>query len=373
MDAAALKARAELTYALAARRLTDLVTRHPGLMPTFTRAGKWQAQVPGWTNWCEGFTGGQLWLVYRQMGGEWFRFQAEQYTRRVEPRKDDRSVHDLGFIFMPTWKAWYDLDGDPAALQTLVRAGTTLAQRFQEPGGYLCSFEGPFSLYIDIMMNVGLVFYAAAVSGDEWLQRIGLHHCLTTRRTLVRGDGSTAHEGIFDPESGEFLRQSTRQGWRGDSTWARGLTWALYGFGEAFTYTQDRRLLQTAEDIAAYYLERTPPGAVPLNDWDEPGGLCESSAAAIACCGLLQLARLTADPGRSAVYRQAALSTLDTLTTPEYLALAEPGWEGILKHGIYHYPQRAGVDESTAWGDYYLLEALRLALEDAAIPPGTTA
>lgn len=363
MDAAELKHRSDLAFGLAARRLKSWVTTHPDRMPSFTVGGRWQKQVPGWTNWCEGFTGGQLWLVYRWTGEAWFRAQAERCTRRVEPRKDDRSVHDLGFIFLPTWKAWYDLIGDPQAQQVLIHAGKTLAERFQEPGGYLCSFEGAYSLYIDIMMNVGLVFYAAAAAGDERLQVVACRHCLTTRRRLVRGDGSTAHEGIFDPATGEFLRQNTRQGWRSDSTWARGLTWALCGFCDAFTFTGDRRFLETAGLIAGYYLERTPPGAVPPNDWDAPHAPCESSAAAVACCGLLKLSRLTADPDRATAYRRAALDTLATLTSPQYLALEDDGWEGVLKHGIYHLPGSVGVDESVIWGDYYLLEALFLAAE----------
>jgi unsaturated chondroitin disaccharide hydrolase len=271
-------------------------------------------------------------------------------------------VHDLGFIFWPTWKRWYDASGDPAHNRVVVEAGRTLAGRFQGPGGYLCSFQGPHSLYIDIMMNVGLVFYAAAQDGDERLHQIARQHCLTTRRRLVRGDGSTAHEGLFDPASGEFLSQSTRQGWRGDSTWVRGLAWALYGFTEAYQFTDDARFLETARLIAGYYLEHTPPGAIPPNDWDEPDPQVpfESSAAAIAACGLVRLSRCEGDQIRSQAYQQAAVQTLDTLLSPEFLASETPGWEGILKHGIYHLPARAGVDESLIWGDYYLLEAMSL-------------
>ena len=93
----------------------------------------------------------------------------------------------------------------------------------------------PDSLFIDIMMNVGIVFYAARETGDAALLDIAMRHCLTTRRVLVRGDGSTAHEGLFDPETGEFLKQTTHQGYRGDSCWSRGLAWALYGFGTAYS------------------------------------------------------------------------------------------------------------------------------------------
>ena len=113
----------------------------------------------------------------------------------------------------------------------------TLALRFNERAGCLRSFHGPDSNFIDIMMNVGIIFYAALEKQDSALLALAREHCLTTRRTLVRGDGSTAHEGIFDQETGEFLRQTTQQGYRGDSCWSRGLAWSLYGFGTCYRLT----------------------------------------------------------------------------------------------------------------------------------------
>ena len=140
---------------------------------------------------------------------------AEHYSLLVEPRKFDRNVHDLGFVFWSTWKRWYDLTGDPSIKNVIITAGKTMGMRFKEKGEYLRSFIADNSLFIDIMMNVGIVFYAALESGDPELLRKAHKHCQTTRQYLVRGDGSTAHEGIFNLESGEFLRQSTHQGWRG--------------------------------------------------------------------------------------------------------------------------------------------------------------
>jgi unsaturated chondroitin disaccharide hydrolase len=215
------------------------------------------------------------------------------------------------------------------------------------------------------MMNVDVIFYAAQQTGDRALYDIANRHSLTTRRFLVRGDGSTVHEGIFDTETGEFLRQSTHQGWRGDSSWVRGLTWALYGFGTAYRFTKDARFLTTAQDCADYYVERSPGHGVPPNDWDEPNPPLpyESAAAAIAACGMLRLSSLTADPLRAIFYRDYGLKIVDTLTSPEFLAIDTPGWEGILKHGIYHFGNGFGVDESVMFGEHYFVEALSLAID----------
>ena len=137
----------------------------------------------------------------------------------------------------------------------LIQAGRTLAMRFMEKGQYLRSFVAPESLFIDIMMNVPIIFYAANETGDEELPRIADAHCRTTRDTIVRPDGSTAHEGIFDLETGEFLRQTTHQGLRADSAWARGLAWSLYGYSKCYALTGNDEFLDVAERNADYWLD----------------------------------------------------------------------------------------------------------------------
>ena len=175
------------------------------------------------------------------------------------------------------------------------------------------------SCFIDIMMNVGIIFEAARATGDADLLRIATEHCLTTRRHLVRGDGSTAHEAIFDLETGEFLRNGTHQGWRADSSWARGQAWALYGFGTAYALSGDARFLDTAERCADFFLDRTGAAVIPPNDWEEPDPPrpYESSAAAIAASGLLAAGR---PHGRSASARRATATPRIAILTKLSLA-----------------------------------------------------
>jgi unsaturated chondroitin disaccharide hydrolase len=337
-----------------------LVESRPGYYPMYTVNGMWGQEGELWTHWCDGFLPGMMWLFHQRTGDEWWRAKAEEYSRPLEPRQHDRNVHDLGFIFISTYYRWLQATGDPALNEVLVQAGKTMGLRFKEKGQYLRSFVADESLFIDIMMNVGIIFYAAQQSGDEALLDLVTRHCLTSRRVLVRGDGSTAHEGLFDLETGEFLRQSTHQGYRGDSCWSRGLAWALYGFGTAYQYTRDARFLETACLCADFYLEHTP-GGVPPWDYDAPAesrAQPDSSAAAIAASGLWSLAGLAASRAQAILYRQAAVRIVDVLTTPEYLASETPGWEGILKRGVYHIHKGLGVDESVAWGEHFFVEAL---------------
>jgi unsaturated chondroitin disaccharide hydrolase len=348
----------------AAAQARNVIEDHPGYVPMYTVIGKWDREGDRWTNWCEGFYPGIFWLLHKVTGEAYWREQAEKYTVPLEGRRLDRDVHDLGFLFFSTYVRWYRITGDAAQRQILIDAGRTLALRRQR-GGYLASFLGPQSLFIDIMMNVGIIFWAARETGDESLREIALEHCRTTQRYLVRADGGTAHEGIFDTATGQFLRESTQQGFRPDSTWSRGLAWAIYGFTAAHRLCGAGEFLETAQRCADCYLRRAPANLVPPWDFDAPAHgtrLDDSSAAAITASGLFDLSEQVGPSADKERYRQAALRILEALCGPVYLAQSRPGWEGILLHGVYHFHKNLGVDESVAWGDFFFVEALVKAL-----------
>jgi unsaturated chondroitin disaccharide hydrolase len=374
VDFGTLGLRLERAFDFAAGQVRGTVLRHPDYFPIYTENGRWKHSGELWTDWCAGFHAGMMWVIARRTGDAWWRETAEHYSRLLEPRQRDRNVHDLGFIFLNTYLPWYRLTGDERLNQVLIAAGRTLAMRFHPRGRYLSSFVAPESLFIDIMMNVPLIFYAAREAGDRALYDLAVAHCRTTERTLVRPDGSTAHEGIFDPETGAFLRQSTHQGRGADSTWARGLAWALYGFGTVFSYTGDPADLDVARRNADCFLARCPDGLVPPWDFDVPAGpdrIDDSSAAAIAASGLWDLAGLVAssDPVLASRYRNATFTTLDSLCSDHHLAWSTPGWEGVLKHGVYHFHKNLGVDESVMWGDFFFLEAVDKVLRGGASRP----
>ena len=39
-----------------------LISSHPDYFPLYTEDGKWQHGREAWTNWCEGFLGGMMWI-----------------------------------------------------------------------------------------------------------------------------------------------------------------------------------------------------------------------------------------------------------------------------------------------------------------------
>ncbi|HLX63451.1 MAG TPA: glycoside hydrolase family 88 protein [Planctomycetota bacterium] len=361
-------------------KVRALIEKYPNYYPTYTVAGKWKHAGERWTNWCDGFLPGMMWIFHQHTADDYWFNAAIKYTKPLEHRKDDQSVHDLGFIFFSSYLRWM-LATEPKDPQlaadldnVVVQAGATLSLRFKEKGEYLSSFVGPESLFIDIMMNVPIIFYASKrlrKRGNKKdaaeLLKVANAHCKTTLRMLLRGDGSTAHEGIFDPETGEFLRQSTHQGFRADSCWSRGLAWAIYGFCTAYNFTGNTDYLDASEMCARYYIRNTPDSGVPPWDYDadteESRSLLDSSAAAIASSGLYDLSLVSPSFEHRYLYRQYYRKIITTLCTSQFLS-RDANCEGILRHGVYHIHKNLGVDECVMWGDYFFVEALSKALAE---------
>lgn len=346
-------------FAVADAKLRRLITQHPGKVPTHTIGGRWHIAEDAWApTWTAGFLAGQLWLLAEHTGDAWWRQQAERYSRGLADRRFDTSTHDMGFLFTPSWGRWRKLEETEEIRAVLADAGRTMANRFNSRGRYLSTWVNPGSTFIDVMMNIDIIYEASEITGDLRLADIATAHALTSRRHLVRGDATTIHEGWFDPDTGEFLRPATHQGWRADSSWVRGHTWAIHGFGSAYVRTGDQRFLDSACALADTYIDRTGNGdKLPPNDWDEPTPELpvEASAGSIAAAGLAQLADLCPDRPR---YRDAAVRTVERLAQPDFLASDTEDHDGLIQHAVYHQRKGLGVDESVMWGDYYFLEAV---------------
>jgi unsaturated chondroitin disaccharide hydrolase len=382
IDEQQLRARLEQTFRFGVTQVEKMLpkwtTDKPA--PIYTENGVWSRPDFIWTDWCPGFYAGMMWLAFEYTGETKWREAAESYTRKLEPRKFDRDVHDLGFIFMSTANRWYNLLPDTDATKqwlkdVLITAGTIQSFRWKETGEdhYIYSFNGPQSLFIDIMMNIRILFRAHQLGGEEELYHKAVIHARTTEKYLVRkagtrlvdGDGMVIHEAIFNPARGEFRNLSTQQGYSPFTCWARGLAWAMYGFTDTYLFTKEPLFLETAERCAGFYLENTPDNGVPFWDYgapnipDEP---LDSSAAAIAAGAFWKLKDIAETERSANIYRQAALQILSTLTGENFSN--DSSREGILRQGVYHKPMNWGVNESVMWGDYFFLEALYTVLQE---------
>ncbi len=98
-------------FAFARRQVRALARDHPDRLPVYTVGGRWDHEGDVWTNWCEGFPAGMMWIFFERTGEPEWRGLAERYSRLLKGREFDREVHDQGFLFWSSWKRWHDIDG----------------------------------------------------------------------------------------------------------------------------------------------------------------------------------------------------------------------------------------------------------------------
>ena len=198
-------------------------------------------------------------------------------------------------------------------------------------------------------------------------------HCRTTRDTLVRADGSTAHEGVFDLETGHSCASRRIRAARRQRLGPRpGL--ALYGYSQVYALAGQDEFLEVAERNAGFWLANLPDDAFSVVGFSTP--TCRSRCrgdrrktarprpSPPAACGISHgKPKAPIGPAPIAIRRSAC----SALAGPDYLADQTPGWEGILRHGVYHTAKNLGVDESVMWGEFFFVEALTKALSPAAV------
>jgi unsaturated chondroitin disaccharide hydrolase len=328
--------------------------------PQETRFEKWTFLDSG--GWVGGFWPGLLWLAHLDTGDPVFLRLAEDACDRLAPRRDDTSTHDLGFLFYPSWVTGYRLTGDRRRRDGALRAATTLCGRYNERGRYLRAWgeqgtdDRAGKIIVDTMMNLDLLLWASAESGDKRFAEIAAAHAGTAAAHLVRPDGSTCHTFDFDPGTGAPLGPGTHQGYSADSCWSRGQAWALYGFTTVHRRTGRDDFLDTARAVADHFVANLPDDGVPFWDFRSPYlpyDVRDSSAGAVAACGLLDLGTVTGHEP----YTQAATHILDGLTST-CLTTRSTRADAVLTRATSGRPQERGIEVSLPYADYYFVEAL---------------
>jgi len=328
--------------------------------------------------WVAGFWPGQLWLAYSLTAQSQFRNAARMrrpYFERFLSRTDWHN-HDLGFLFSLSTVADWKLTADPEARTLAIRAAEALAARLRRPmPGLTCWNPLPQDdpdfarrkagmIIIDSVENMGLLFWATAVTGNQQFADIAEMHLDTCRAHLVRQDGSTFHCFEFDPATGAPLMGFTHQGHSDESCWARGQAWGIHGFAIAYLATGREVYRQTARDLANFMADHLPEDGVPVWDLsltDVADAPRDSSAGAIAAAGLFALAQAYADvPSTAALLTQRADQMLASLIARCDLTNV-PNTEGLIGEATAFHGEGL-INVLTPYGDYFYVEALMRAL-----------
>lgn len=318
-------------------------------------------------HWMTSFWTGQLWLACAITGDETFRREAERRLPSFEHRLINRihETHDLGFVYTLSARAQWQLTANPAARQLGIDAADRLITRFHSKGEYIQAWgemndpvEGG-RMIVDCLMNLPLLFWATHETGDPKYADVAARHARTTLRYLVRPGDHTYHTFFFNQETGEAIGGKTAQGYADDSLWSRGQAWGIYGFALAADWIGDCDMLDTACRLADRFWAELGDDSVPLWDFRLPPGAPkkrDSSAGAIAACGMFKLATLVDDAARSSTLKQRA-ETL-TMRLTEACFETSPEAQGLLRDATYNANTNHAVEQFMPFGDYFYLESL---------------
>lgn len=322
--------------------------------------------------WTTGFCTGQYWLAYEATNDIAFcdaaLIQVDSFLNRIE-QQIDVDHHDMGFLYTPSCTAAYQLTNSKAGRKAALLAADHLVERFQEKGQFLQAWgmlgaPENYRLIIDCLLNLPLLYWASKETGHDIYRQKALAHTKTALNNLVRDDFSTYHTFYFNPATGAPSHGVTHQGYRDGSAWARGQAWGIYGLALARRYTDLPQTEQLFHKVAQFYLNHLPEDKIPywdldFVDGDEPR---DSSAAAIAACGMLEM--LPYLEQEKAAYYQTFVMQMTEQLIANYAVKEVNQSDGLLLHGVYaksspYNPvKNRGVDECNTWGDYFYLELL---------------
>jgi len=360
---------------------------NPKAVPGFfteadNKTGEWEKQSGFY--WTGSFWVGELWQLYGKTHDEKYRTWAELWGSQLRGQ-ELQANHDAGFLYYYASALGNDLTHDAALRESALLGAQRLEQLFNPRTQLIASWSvGGDDTIVDTMMNLQLLWWVSDRTGDEKWREMGKHHALRAADWFVRPNGSVIQSVHYNPGDdrqsfvlhggsikdmelkvensaapGERVFAHTHQGYAADTTWSRGLSWAIYGFSAAYVATQEPALLTTAERIADYSLPLLPSDLVPWYDFDDQGVHFrnrDSSAAAIMAGGLFRLSTATKDPTRAARYREVGEKIVQSLID-HYLTPVGNGDKtppGGLRHGSGVRPH----DAMLIYGQYYLLEDL---------------
>jgi hypothetical protein len=317
-------------------------------------------------DWCSGFFPGSLWQMYAYNHDSYWREEAVSYTWPIEEMKRYKGTHDLGFIIYNSFGQAYRLTGERSYRDVALQAAGSLITRYRDQVKAIRSWDHSkdkwdYPVIIDNLMNLELLFWATAETGDSIYHKVAVNHANTTLKNHFRDDCSSYHVVSYDTVTGRAVKKATHQGIHDESVWSRGQAWGLYGYTMCYRFTKDPAYLDQAGKIAGFFfnLPELPADLIPYWDMKDPAipqSPRDASAAAVFASGLYELSAYASAP-MCDTYRKWADTIVENLGA-HYQAEPGTGKGFLLLHSTGNYPSHDEIDVPISYADYYYLEAL---------------
>jgi len=304
--------------------------------------------------WTNSFWAGIMWQMYDETGEKVYSDYAISIEEklRTELYRFDRLDHDLGFLWLLTGVENYRHTESKDAKNAALLAASILASRFCVVPGIIraWNFDRTDGIaIIDCMMNLPLLHWASKELGDRRFSDIAKTHADNVMKHFVREDGSVCHIVKFDENGVNAPIECEGQGYSVGSAWTRGQGWAIYGFIQSYQWTKEERYLETSMKVADYFISEAEKIAYKIKcDFRQPedAELYDSSASAIAACGMIEIYKATKDEK----YLEATKKLLE-VCDKEFCPWDDKNDEALMNYGCAMY--REPKQQSLIYGDYY--------------------
>lgn len=319
----------------------------------------------GWTG---GFWTGMLWLAYELTGDKKYREVAESHLLSYRERlinDFDLRHHDLGFEYSLSSVSAYKVTGSEIGRENGLIAAERLLRRFEPVGGFIKPWgemNDPVEnrMIVDTYLNLPLLFWATEASGNPKYREIAKAHLESTVDVLIRPDGRAYHTYLMDLNYGNPIMPVVDQGYANDSVWSRGQAWVVYGLALAYSYEKQEKLVGVQRAATNKFIELLPSDSVPA--WDmvftDTRTLKDTSASAIAACGMLEMNRLLPNHEDAKKWAKKTDEMLLALMNGHTTRNIDSDTSALLIHGTSSVRHNMGINASVIYGDYYYLEAL---------------
>lgn len=330
--------------------------------------GKKDWKFVDFKDWCSGFWPGILWYAYEGTGNVKFKMQADKFSRELTPLSMMKAFdHDLGFQIFNSFGNGYRLTKNPEYKKIILASADTLATLFNPTVGTILSWPRPVpnmdwpqhNTIIDNMINLEMLFWASKNGGRKKLYDIAVSHAKTTMKNHFRSDYTSYHAVVYNKQTGLKIKAVTHQGYADNSMWARGQSWAIYGYTMCYRETKDPVFLDFAQKVSDVYLKELPADLIPYWDFNDPAipnAPRDASAAAVVASALLELSTFTEDKTKAKIYRKKAEQMLTSLSSAKYQSRENNS--AFLLHSTGHKPNGSEIDAAIIYADYYYIEAL---------------
>jgi len=293
--------------------------------------------------WTAGFWPGILWMGYEVTGEERFKKWAEEWTKALDIKFEDRfRLNVLGANAYYGYVPAFEITGNDFYRKKILESTEEIKKGFNDKLGFIqVDDENSFWIYSSLMEScLPLLVWAYNKTKDEQLKKIIHKQARNSIKYLLREDGSVRYIAEIDLKTGEILKDINSVSRNPISRRAREQARMMFGLSLIDGFDDEK------EKLRDYFLAHVPKDGVAcydLNNFSVSNTTKDASSMALFSLAL-------DDPYKEIKIFQSLIS--DCLSKDE-------NYPGNLLHSCENRIRPVYSDSPLIYGEYYLFKEIK--------------